>query len=410
MSAPCPGIADEAFLESALRFVDCQAQTIGMNGYQALAAPGSPLSLLLTAALTLFIAFFGYRLLLGETPGVRDGVLAVVKIGIVLALATSWAAYRTLVYDVAFHAPAELVAEVGQPAGVPGAGGGMVQRLEQVDDAMVALGQMGSGPMNMASSVRTVDGQNVTVAEANYEPPNIFGSFALGTARLVYLTATIAAFASVRLIAGLLLALGPLFIAFLLFDGTRSLFEGWVRALAAAAVGAIAVTMLLGVELALLEPWLATLIARRQAELPIGGAATELLVVTFAFAFALVGGLGMAARIMIGFRLPTAWRTASQQLLRSGGIQAPERPAAANVRTSMAAEQISRAIAVADAVGHLQRRESLALGAAGAPSRAAASAPSRDLPIHAPQPLGQSQRRRTQGRVSASAGRRDIKS
>ena len=33
----------------------------------------------------------------------------------------------------------------------------------------------------------------------------------------------------VRLIAGLLLALGPFFVAFLLFDGTRGLFEGWVR-------------------------------------------------------------------------------------------------------------------------------------------------------------------------------------
>ncbi|OYX17710.1 MAG: hypothetical protein B7Z16_09805, partial [Algoriphagus sp. 32-45-6] len=87
MSAICPGIAGDRFLESALRFVDCQAQMIGAQGYQALAAPGSPMSLLLTGAITLVIAFFGYRLLLGDTPDLRDGVLAIVKIGIVLALA-----------------------------------------------------------------------------------------------------------------------------------------------------------------------------------------------------------------------------------------------------------------------------------------------------------------------------------
>lgn len=407
MSVTCPGIADDRFLESALRFVDCQAQMIGAQGYQALGAPGSPMSLLLTGAITLVIAFFGYRLLLGDTPDLRDGVLAIVKIGIVLALATSWAAYRTLVYDVAFHAPAELVADVGQPAGLPGAGGGIVQRLEQVDDAFIGLGRLGAGPMNMTSAVRLVDGQQVTVAETTSEPPSIFGAFALGTARLVFLTATIAAFASVRLVAGLLLALGPLFIAFLLFDGTRSLFEGWVRALAAAAIGAVAVTILLGVELALLEPWLATLIGRREAELPIGGAATELLVVTLAFALALVAGLGMAARVMIGFRLPAAWRQASRQVVGSAVVDAQPRTAEAHARTSAPSEQHSRAAAVADAVAHIQRRETMVTGTAGAPSRAASVAPSRDLPTTAPSPLGQSFRRRTQTRVSASAGRRD---
>ncbi|MGC4441997.1 type IV secretion system protein, partial [Streptococcus suis] len=69
-------------------------------------------------------AFYGYRLLFGDTPNVREGVLALVKIGIVLALATSWGAYRTLAYDVTMHGPAELAASAGAPAGIPGATGG----------------------------------------------------------------------------------------------------------------------------------------------------------------------------------------------------------------------------------------------------------------------------------------------
>ena len=72
---------------------------------------------MLTGLLTLFVALFGYRLLFGHTPGVRDGVLALVKIGIVLALATSWPAYRTLVYDVALRGPAELAGDIGAPRG-----------------------------------------------------------------------------------------------------------------------------------------------------------------------------------------------------------------------------------------------------------------------------------------------------
>lgn len=408
MSTPCPGIVDGAFLQSVLGFIDCQAQTIGAQGYLALSTPGSSLSLVLTGMLTLFVAFFGYRMLLGEMPGVRDGVLALVKIGIVLALATSWAAYRTLAYDVVFHGPAELVSDVGGPAALPGATGGIAVRLELVDDALIELGRLGNG----VAAVRTgVDGQEV-VTPVVTEPASIFTPFALGTARLVYLTATIASFASVRLVAGLLLALGPLFIAFLLFDGTRSLFAGWVRGLAAAAIGAIAVTLLLAVELALLEPWLADLIARRGAQQSIGGAPSELLVVTLAFALALLAGLGMAARLAMAFTLPPAWRAMPAQTLAALRGETSLRATHSARETHVPAEQQSRAAAVAEAVAHIQRREAAAAqavaGGGAAQTNAIAKASGRDMPSLAPAPLGQSHRRRTQGRVSASAGRRDV--
>ena len=126
----CPGLPANAFLGGIIDYVDCQAQAIGSGGYQALAAPGSTLSLVLTGLLTLFVAFFGYRMLFGQTPGMRDGVLALVKIGIVMALALGWPAYRTLIYDVALRGPAELAGEIGRPSALPGAGGGMVARLD----------------------------------------------------------------------------------------------------------------------------------------------------------------------------------------------------------------------------------------------------------------------------------------
>ena len=53
--ATCPRLSTgEAFLSTLLRHIDCQAQTIGADGYQALAAPGSPFALALTGLL-------GYR-------------------------------------------------------------------------------------------------------------------------------------------------------------------------------------------------------------------------------------------------------------------------------------------------------------------------------------------------------------
>jgi type IV secretion system protein VirB6 len=121
MMAACRGLSpDGPFVSDMLGYVDCQAQTIGAAGYHALATPGSSASLALTGLLTLFVALFGYRMLFAQAPGIRDAVVAIVKLGIVLALATSWPAYRTILYDVALHAPAELAASAAAGCGCGG--------------------------------------------------------------------------------------------------------------------------------------------------------------------------------------------------------------------------------------------------------------------------------------------------
>src|SRR3954466_2027438 len=158
MAAACPVFApDVGFVRWVLSFVDCQAQALGANSYLAMLAPGSTLSLVLTGFLTLFVAMFGYRLLLGHSPDLREGVMALVKVGFVLALATSWPAYRTLVYDVALRAPAEVTADVGVPAGLPRARAGRVGRLDVVDQAMAALAILGAGEPTLTIAANPQD-------------------------------------------------------------------------------------------------------------------------------------------------------------------------------------------------------------------------------------------------------------
>ncbi len=398
----CPPLDQSAgFLSGVLRFVDCEAQSIGESGYQALAAPGSSFSMVLTGLLTLFVAIFGYRMLLGHTPNARDAVLALVKIGFVLALATSWPAYRTLVYDVAMRGPAELATQIGTPAGLPGAGGGMVARLEHADRAMVALAIAGTGqrPPEEASAA----------ARPQVAPP-IFGgfeAFALGSARALFLIGIIGAFAAVRIVAGLLLAVAPFFIAFLLFDATRGLFEGWLRVLGGAALGALGSAIVLGVELALVEPWLTALLATRAAGLSIPNAPVELLVTTFLFCLVLAAMVFATARIAMGFRLAPIWRVVSAAL--PFGVRVPDQTIIDN-RTSAPDEGRSRAAALVDAVSASQRREAArALGGAvvNPQPRAPSQQVLRTVEVPAMQPLGQSFRRRTGTRASASATRRD---
>ena len=399
---------ESGFVSGMLNFVDCQAQNIGSQGYQALSAPGSTLSLLLTGFLTLFVAFYGYRMLFGNAPNVRDGVMAMAKIGIVLALATSWPAYRVLFYDVALRGPAEIAAGVGAPSGLPGSTGGLVARLQGVDTAMIELERYGVGEVEQRDRqtvTRVVNGQQQTVVEPVRQPDK-FDSSALGWARVFYLVTAIAGFASVRLVAGLLLALGPFFIAFLLFDGTRGLFEGWIRGLAAAALGAVCVTVLLGVELALLEPWLSNLLARRAVQLSVVGAPTELMVVTLVFAITLAAMLASVTRLAMGFRMPASVRAASSQIVSTlRGEQTFPRPAVAGAEAP--AEQRSRAAAVAEAVAATQRREAAQITVTAAQRQPGATGLARDLSPGAPVPLGQSYSRRTRTRASGSAGRRD---
>ncbi|MEG3145481.1 type IV secretion system protein [Sphingomonas sp. RT2P30] len=421
MQGACPSLApDSAFVSGVLGYVDCEAQALGLGGWQGMTGAGSANALILTGMLTIFIALIGYRMLLGETPTLREGVVAIVKIGIALALATSWGAFRTLVYDVAMHGPAELAAQVGGPSGLPGAGGGLIARLQNVDSELIELNTLGTGkPLDadvVAGPTQALSPQQQQqqiqqlqqrAQRPKWDPAN--DAKLLSQARTYYLTGIIAAFASVRIVTGLLLALGPLFVLFLLFDGTRGLFEGWVRGLIGAALGALSTAIVLGVELALLEPWLAVILAERRVDNPTPEVPVELLVVTLAFGLTLIATLVAAGWVARGFRMPAAWRVLPARIAEVVTPQVPRLAAPAAAQNVAGADQRSRAIAVSDAVAASQRREagSPAASLAQTGRQVSAQALSRDVIVAAPIPLGQSFRRRTRGRISSGAARRD---
>ena len=343
------------FLSGALNFIDCQAQTIGEAGYLAFAQPGSAISLALTALLTIFVALFGLRLLFGRTPDFGEIMIAAIKVGIVLMLATSWAAYRVTVYDLVLKGPAELAATVGGSSSLPGTDGGLTQRLQGVDDAILLLIDTGTGRTDPAS---TRQAEDPTAPPLTRAP--IADDLAFGLGRVLYLSTAIGALGLVRLAAGLLLALAPVFAGFLLFEATRSLFAGWVRTLAALLLAAFAVSMILAVALAALEPWLAQVLAQRAALFITPAAPIELLVISLAFAVIAFGLIAVAFRLAfapsLSVLLSVPARLAKQNLLSES------RAANSETLSSTSQSQTSRAFAIADAVVATQRREALAGG------------------------------------------------
>lgn len=274
------------FLGGTLANLDCQAQTIGEAGYQALASPGSPLSLALTALLAVFVAVIGVRFLTGKPLGVDEWVAAALKTGFVLALTASWPAYRTVVYDVVLKGPSEIAASIGQASALPGSGGGLAARLQGADNGIMALVVAGSGRLDISS--RTPEG---AVA------PPLADDTALGLGKTLFVGSIIGSFAVLRLCGGLFLALAPLFAGFLLFEATRFLFFGWLRSLIAVAIGSVGLAITLGVQLAIIEPWLSQVLAFRAARIATLSAPFELLALTLAFSLTSVGIFALSLRI-----------------------------------------------------------------------------------------------------------------
>lgn len=390
--------AGAGFLSSITVYVDCQAQMLGSGAWQALAAPGSTLSAVLTGFLTIFIALIGYNLLLGNSLTVRNGTLAFVKIGAVLALATSWPAYRTLVYDLVTDGPAQLVAEIGPHAGVVGSDGTLLQRLDLTDQALSQLAMLGPG--------------NPTGRETQAAPPPWagFNAFALGGSRILFLLTAIAGLGAVKIVIGLMLALGPFFIAFFMFDSTRSLFEGWVRVIAGAALAAIGVSIALGLELALLEPWISNVLARRMAGEALPGMPSELFVVTTLFTIIVAVAIIACARVARAFRLPSAVRF--EPMRDESANRGRTGPSDTERNAGAVERERSRAAAVAEVLVAVNRRETIRAGfEAGVPTTgdgrvAAIGSATRDA-SRSTTPVGRSFTRRRGSRVSAGANRRD---
>lgn len=333
----CPRIiTGDDFLLRALAHIDCQAQIIGSYGYQALGQPGSTASTLVAGLLTLFIAFFGIRLLFGPPAGARDLVFNVLKIGIVLTLAFSWPAVRTVIYDVTLKGPAE-IASVIQTSSANTNGDAFAERLQEADTDMVRLIELGTGRNSSQFIGEQRPGTNL--AGTPLQDDSAFAS-----ARLLYLASVIGTLALLRVVAGLLLALTPIVAGLYFFTQSRGIFAGWLKGLVLTFAGSIGATIMWSVQLAVIEPWLADAINVRGLGYAIPSAPTEIFAIMLAFAIAQLVMIWFMAKIVFNrgwLTLPDfpEWRQTNNQM--QPAVAGPvNQPAPQTIR----AERISNSI------------------------------------------------------------------
>ncbi len=276
----CPTI-DPAIgtAQTLIASVNCYVETSVAQSYGALMGPGGAMKGALTAVLVIYVAILGYRFILGRASlQMGDLVPRMLLIGAILALTTSWITYQTLVYDVLTDGPEEIASMVtrGQPAQAS-----VAERVDTVSKQLTDVANdWGKGPLgivaptgpqssiadaaNAARAKAEAAGMNPLPAPAS--TPTTIGanpfssapSYLGWSAMLLTLTAA-GSIAITKALLGLLLALGPIFALFALFDNSRGLAVGWARAALFLAFVPLLATLTSLAMLAMLEPMAARL-------------------------------------------------------------------------------------------------------------------------------------------------------
>jgi type IV secretion system protein VirB6 len=169
----------------------------------------------------------------------------------------------------------------------------------------------------------------------------------------VFLGTVIGSLAILRIAGGLLLAIAPLMAGLLLFDFARGLFAGWLRGLVLVALGSLGITLLLAVEVAVLEPWLTDAVARRSFGYVTPTTPTELLAISLAFAVAAAGLLALLAKVSFQH----AWNLPRIELPVERSVWPELAVAGQRYHATSAPAAPTRALSVSESVRNLLRHE-----------------------------------------------------
>jgi type IV secretion system protein VirB6 len=251
--------------ETMVATVDCYVQSNVQAGYASLLGPGSLFGNALTIALTLYVAFVGYRLIFGRS-GLSMGDMAprMLLIGAVLALSSNWATYQTLVYDVLTDGPEEIASTI-----IPGASkAGLNERVDMLSGRMVDLAdswtEFDARPEQVAAGMPTAAAETLpataTSITAFVAPKDSLGPNMLLVSALLLVLASAGVLVIAKIILGLLLLLGPIFAILALFAGTRGLTLGWARAAVMMALVPLMASLTTAGAVTLLEPMLTDMV------------------------------------------------------------------------------------------------------------------------------------------------------
>jgi len=219
----------------------------------------------LTIILTLYIGLLAFNLLTGRSA-LRLSVLTprMMTLGLVLTFATSWIAYQSVVWNLATGAPDEIASVL---VGTDGSATAIF--AQRLDGFFNAITQAASSAQPTATT--PPNPAAIAAATGMTSPANI-----LSIGALLLLLGTVGVLVVCRLALAALLIIGPVFIVLALFDGTRGLFEGWLKSVAMFALVPLLTVVMGSGALAALAPMVAGL-GQEGAQIPLKTAVSVLV-------------------------------------------------------------------------------------------------------------------------------------
>lgn len=187
-----------------------------------------------------FIAVYGYKVIISGRFSASDLIWHCLKIIILLVIATQWDTFFLFVYNMATDLPSDfaglLIASAADNAGT-----------EASDEASANLALSEFFDRGMTVSSKLLEG----AAWNDFGQYLYAGLVWFGTIGLTSYSTMLIVLS--KLAVAILLAVGPIFILLLIFVNTKSLFEGWLRTLLNYAIVPIFVYALLALILMLIE-------------------------------------------------------------------------------------------------------------------------------------------------------------
>jgi type IV secretion system protein VirB6 len=363
----CVPLANDGRLTAPLlEQVDCQVAHYVEATYASLFGPFGFLEPLLTGALTIYIAVYGYQLIVGRSGLSLSGLAPkVLLIGFVLAFAGRWGAYEAVFLNV-FYSGADEIA--GLMLG-GAAQGGVYTRLDGALQEIIRLaGEWNDSAIQQEDALQVPpppqmqDTQMQDIQGAQPKLPSSAGAVnLLWVSALLLALSTVGVLIIAKILLGLLLAVGPVLVILALFSATRGLFEGWLKTMAQYAFVAAFAIVLTGGVMLLVEPMVAN-IAEARAWRDAGLQPVFVLAVTVAvFALLMQQVVRMCGKLAGAWRLP-------ESATRIGRDEALAAPAPARSNASVSGR-------VSDIVVAVERSGAAAYDARARNSAAAVQAP-----------------------------------
>jgi type IV secretion system protein VirB6 len=167
-------------------------------------------------------------------------------LGLVLTFATSWLAYQQVVWTLAVGAPDQIATLI---AGTHGsATAAFAGKLDMIFQA-IADSTHQQGPSEAVAAASATANGATPSGISMLSPQGM-----MWISGLMLLVGTVGVMVTAKVALAALLAVGPVFIIFILFPATRGLFEGWLKAVVSCAMIPLFTVLIGGATLALIAP------------------------------------------------------------------------------------------------------------------------------------------------------------